>query len=230
MNALLIVGTSPQTGKTVLTSSLAAYWQTYLPKQRLGILKLVQTGGTDRELYHQHFVPDQSLDEIAPIAFETALVPPIAAEREGRSIRLETVWQQLQSGLRQKDWILIEGYGGLGSPITHETTVADLAWDWRLPTILVVPVEPGTIAQAVANVALAKRSRVHLKGIVLNCLRPYTEQEIGDLAPVSLIQSLTQTPVLGCIPYLADSLDRAKLAQTAANLSLESLMPIPIRF
>jgi len=60
----------------------------------------------------------------------------------------------------------------------------------------------GAIAQAVANVALARLSRVHLKGIVLNCVQPRSEQEIADWAPVELIQSLTNTPVLGCLPHL----------------------------
>jgi len=45
-------------------------------------------------------------------------------------------------------------------------------------------------------------SRVHLKGIVLNCVQPRSEQEIADWAPVELIQSLTNTPVLGCLPHL----------------------------
>jgi len=49
--------------------------------------------------------------------------------------------------------------------------------------------EFGAIAQAVANVALARLSRVHLKGIVLNCVQPRSEQEIADWAPVELIQS-----------------------------------------
>jgi len=66
--------------------------------------------------------------------------------------------------------VLVEALGGLGSPVSEEFTVADLA-EWRLPTVLVVPVKLGAIAQAVANVALARPSRVHLKGIVLNCVQ-----------------------------------------------------------
>ena len=36
-------------------------------------------------------------------------------------------------------------------------TVADLAAAWHLPVVLVVPVKLGCIAQAVANVALARQ-------------------------------------------------------------------------
>nr|WP_290224421.1 dethiobiotin synthase [Trichocoleus desertorum] len=226
MNALLIAGTDTDAGKTVLTSALAAYWQTYCTSRSLGIMKPIQSGVGDRELYIRLFNLNQSADEITPLYFQAPLAPPLAADREGRRIELELAWKGLESLRQQRDWVLVESLGGLGSPVTHETTVADLAWDWRLPTVLVVPVRLGAIAQAVANVALARQTRVHLKGIVLNCTQPRTEQEIEDWAPRDLIQSLTHVPVLGVIPYVSDVTDLAKLTQVAANLDLEQLMPI----
>lgn len=227
MNALLIAGTDTDAGKTVLTTALAAYWQTYCLPHSLGLFKPVQTGTGDRELYTRLFPSlNQSPENINPIHFDAPLAPPIAAEREGRRIELEQAWQQLNTLTSQRDFVLIESLGGFGSPVTHETTVADLAWDWRLPAVLVVPVRLGAIAQTVANVALARHARVHLKGIILNCVRPCTEQELADWAPVKLIQSLTQKPVLGCIPYLPDPTDLEKLAQVASTLDLERFMPI----
>ena len=139
---------------------------------------------------------------------------------------LEKIWQQFEHLNQQHEFVLVESQGGLGEPITRETTVADLAWDWRLPTVLVVPVQPGAIAQAVANVALANQCRVHLKGIVLNCVRSCHVQEIEEWASIDLLQSLTQKPVLGCIPHLADLSDRTKLIQVASNLTLERIMPL----
>jgi len=59
-------------------------------------------------------------------------------------------------------------------------------------------VKLGAIAQAVANVALARPFCVHLKGIVLNCVQPRSQQEIADLAPVELIQSLTTRLWVAC--------------------------------
>ncbi|NET36683.1 MAG: ATP-dependent dethiobiotin synthetase BioD [Cyanothece sp. SIO1E1] len=226
MNALLIAGTDTETGKTVLTTALAAYWQQYCQPRKLGLMKPIQAGVGDRELYAQLFDLEQSPTEMTPLFFAAPLAPPIAAEREGRRVELEQVWHVFERLRRQKDWVLIESLGGLGSPISHETTVADLAWDWRLPTVLVVPVKLGAIAQAVANVALARQARIHLKGIVLNCIRPSSASEVAAWAPVKLIQNLTNTPVLGCIPHLPDPTDLAKLAQVASNLEIERLLPI----
>ncbi|MEW6498748.1 MAG: dethiobiotin synthase [Cyanobacteriota bacterium] len=224
MNVLLITGTDTGTGKTVLTSALAAYWQTYRPQESLGIFKPIQTGIGDCELYQQLFDLKQTPEQITPLHFQTPVAPPVAAEYEGRSVDLGLVWQAFNTLQQQRQWVLVEALGGLGSPITHELTVADLARDWRLPVVLVVPVKLGAIAQAVANVALARSSGVQLQGIILNCVQPCSEEEQRNWAPIDLIESLTNVRVLGTLPYLADPTDLSKLAQTASNLDLERLM------
>jgi dethiobiotin synthetase len=92
--------------------------------------------------------------------------------------------------------------------------------------VLVVPVKLGAIAQAVANIALARSSGVQIKGIVLNCVNPCSDEEIADWTPVELIQSLTNVPILGILPHLADPTDLLKLAQVASELDLERLLPL----
>ncbi len=231
MNALLITGTDTETGKTVLTCALAAYWQKFVAL-KLGIMKPIQAGIGDRELYAQLFALNQSIDELNPLYFAAPLAPPIAAAKEGRTVDLGLVWQKLEKLKSARDLVLVEALGGLGSPVTNEFTVADLAAEWRLPTVLVVQVKLGAISQAVANVALARLTGVQLKGIVLNCVQPLNREQINDLAPQQVIQSLTNMPVLGCLPYLENPTDLDRLAQVAANLDLETLMPLvsPINF
>lgn len=221
MKELLIAGTDTDAGKTVLTIALASYWQTYFPKRSLGIFKPIQTGTGDRELYSQLFSLQQSLDEITPVWYEAPVAPPVAAELEGRKIELEKVWSALTNLRDRRDFVLIEALGGLGSPVTEELTVADLARDWRLPTVLVVPVKLGAISQAVANVALARWAKVPLKGIVLNCPKACSDEEIARWAPIDLIESLTQIPILGTLPHLDDPTNLAKLARVASLLELE---------
>ena len=95
MNALLITGTDTETGKTVLTTALAAYWQRFVSPS-LGIMKPIQAGIGDRELYLQLFALNQSIDEINPLYFDAPLAPPIAAAKEGRTIDLGLVWQKFK--------------------------------------------------------------------------------------------------------------------------------------
>ena len=221
MNTLLITGTDTDAGKTVVTAALAAYWQKYYPQRSLGIMKPIQSGVGDRELYQSLFNLEQSAEEITPLYFQAPLAPPIAAAKENRQVDLAIAWRTLLSLQKQRDFVLVESLGGLGSPVTNELTVADLAGEWRLKTILVVPVRLGAIAQAVANVALARQHKINLRGIILNCTQPRTESEIADLTPPELIQSLTNIPVLGCVPYLENPRDLEKLAEVAAVLDWE---------
>ncbi len=223
LKSLLITGTDTEAGKTVLTTALAAYYQKYYPQRSWGIMKPIQSGIGDREWYQRLFSLDQSAEEITPLYFQAPLAPPIAAARENRRVDLAVVWQALSELQKHRDFVLIEALGGLGSPVTEELTVADLAAEWRLPTVLVVPVKLGAIAHAVANVALARQKKVNLKGIVLNCVQPRSDDEIADWTPSDLIQSLTNTPVLGCLPYLDNLDDLDKLAQVASNLDWETL-------
>jgi dethiobiotin synthetase len=200
MPSLLISSTDTEVGKTVCTVALAAYYQAYYPQKKLGIMKPIQCGMGDKELYPQLLQLSQSAAELNPVYFDAPLAPPVAAA--GQPIDLGKIWQQLQSLQQRCDVVLIEALGGLGTPMTRELTVADVAREWRLPTVLVVPVRLGAIGQAVANVALAKQSNVNLRGIILNCQRPTTATELENLAPADLIMSLTRVPVIGCLPYL----------------------------
>jgi len=136
---------------------------------------------------------------------------------------LGLAWQQFQILQAQYECLLVEWMGGLGSPITYDYTVADLARDWHLPTVLVVSVKLGAIGQAVANVALATVKKVQLQGIVLSCSEPEAASAIDDLAPIDLIQSLTSVPVLGVLPYIADCSNLSKLAYGASQLEIERL-------
>lgn len=226
MGSLLITGTDTEVGKTVLTTALVSYWQSYRFCNSLGLMKLIQTGTGDRELYQQMFGEQESLKIVTPISLATPLAPPLAAIKENTSIDLGLVWQALSQLQKQQDFVLVEALGGLGSPVTNELTVAHLAADWRLPTVLVVPVKLGAIASAVANVALARSLKVNLIGIVLSCSQPENQACLADLTPIDLIESLTSVPVLGTLPYLEQTNNQEKLARVAANLDLELVLPV----
>ncbi len=222
MQPLLIVGSDTGVGKTVLTSCLAAYYQTYRPASTLAIYKPVQSGVGDREFFKSTFTLTQTIEEITPIFFETPIAPAIAMFRENKPLDLGLIWHYFQTLQNKYDWVLVESLGGLGSPITPEYTVADLAKDWHIPVVLVVSVKLGAIAQTVANVALAKVNKINLKGIVLNIANP-DDSNLEDLAPIDLIQGLTCVPVVGVIPYISDLQNLSELARAASNLELSRL-------
>ena len=227
MAALLIAGSNTDSGKTMLTAALIAYWQKYCWAYKLGVCKPVQSGVGDREFYRRVFDLKQTDEQLNPLWYKAPIAPPLAAAMEGKQVDLAKAWQVFSQLEAERDWVLVEGAGGLGSPVTAEMTVAELACQWRLPAVLVVPVKLGAIANAMANVALAEKAKVKLKGIVLNCTQPVMQSQIENWAPVGLIESLARVPVLGVLPYLKQARDVEALSAAAAQLDLERLMPQP---
>jgi dethiobiotin synthetase len=227
--ALLISGTDTGIGKTLVMSALAAYLQIHRAYQRLAIFKPIQSGSGDREWYAQRFALSQTLEQITPVWFKTPIAPPLAAAVEGKEVDLALIWNAFQGLKSSYDWILVEGVGSLGTPITAELTGADLAHDWRLPTVLVVPVRLGAIGQAIAQVALAQKAKVNLRGFILSCSEACSTEEVEQWTSIDLLESMTQQPVLGLLPHLSDPTDLKQLAQAAAQWNLETLLPALIR-
>jgi dethiobiotin synthetase len=225
VTTLLISGTDTGVGKTRVVSALGAYLNTYRPQQQFALFKPIQSGLGDREYYRQQFNLSQTLEQINPLYFAAPLVPPLAAAAEGKTVDLALAWQTFTHLRQSYAYVLIEGIGGLGSPITLELTVADLAHDWGLPTVLVVPVRLGAIGQAIAQAALAKQAQVQIQGFVLSCPEPCTPDELEQWASVPLIQSFTQYPVLGILPHLNPDTDLTCLAQISSQWDIPLLLP-----
>lgn len=224
-NALLVTGTDTEVGKTIVTTAIAAYWLQHHDASSLGLMKPVQSGIGDFETYTRLFDLQQTPASITPQRFIAPLAPPLAAAQEGKTVDLTLVWQQLSQLAAERELVLVEALGGLGSPVTDEWTVADLAAAWHLPITLVVPVKLGAISQAVANAALARQHQLTVRGIILNCPTALTPEQQQNWAPVDLIERLTHLPVLGQMPCLATTDDRSALAAAAAQFDLEVLLP-----
>lgn len=232
MTALFIAGTDTDVGKTFVTIALAAYWQNYHPSKNIAhgqnlltIFKLMQTGIGDVETYQQIFAEASEIQINVPLRFAAPLAPPIAAEKEGKSVDLGRVWKDFSNVAQKSSLVLVEALGGLGSPITDELIVGDIAAEWKLTTVLVVPVRLGAIANTVANIALARSLKIDLKGIILSCSNAEDSNRIADLAPTDLIQSLTQVPVLGILPHIKDIANQAELIKIVSNWDLELIFP-----
>jgi dethiobiotin synthetase len=110
---------------------------------------------------------EAALDAISPLRFTAPLAPPVAARREGQTLALADLIS------RCRDWLaaspaqlkLLEGAGGLMSPIAETGTALDLPEWLSLPSILV----GGTYLGAVSHILTAlevMRAR-HLQVIAL---------------------------------------------------------------
>lgn len=82
---------------------------------------------------------DDELQRIAPWRFEAPLAPPMAARLEGRDLPLTPIVDVCRAALAEShaDLFVVEGVGGLMSPLADAATGLDLMTALELPALLV---------------------------------------------------------------------------------------------
>ena len=81
----------------------------------------------------------KALDAISPLRFAAPLAPPAAARREGLTLSLEMLLEPCRARLGRPDVevLLVEGAGGVMSPIAEGATNLDLISALAAPVLLV---------------------------------------------------------------------------------------------
>lgn len=137
-------------------------------------------------------------ERIGPQRFAAPLAPPAAAAAEGRSVEP----QLLVAG---RDWwsgrvelLVIEGAGGLLSPVAEGLSNADLAQQLGYPLVVVAADRLGVINHTLLTVEVALARGLRVAGVILNRIH-----ETPDLSVNSNFDQLRRScpvPVLGVWP------------------------------
>ena len=114
------------------------------------------------------------LERVCPQLFEAPLAPYLAARAEGREIDPKLLRTGLDYWKKRSDVVLVEGAGGLMSPMGDEDYVADLAYEFALPLVIVARNALGTINHTLQTAICAAtfRDGLPVAGIVLNHTAP----------------------------------------------------------
>ncbi|MCA9059056.1 MAG: dethiobiotin synthase, partial [Planctomycetaceae bacterium] len=112
------------------------------------------------------------LDCICPQRFLAPLAPHVAARAEGKNVDPVMLTDALQNWEDQADVVVIEGAGGLLSPLTDELTVADLICLLRSPTLVVTANRLGTINQTLLTVEAIRARDIPMLAVILNDSTP----------------------------------------------------------
>lgn len=153
-SVIFITGTDTGAGKTILTGLLLEW---FLRRRTLAVAwKPFSSGGReDAELFsalmqrgnaHETAL---SLDQINPFAFQEPVTPLLAA-RLGHhpAIKLEEVTARLTELRKLADVVLVEGAGGLLSPLGEGFSARELIREWRCPVLVAASNRLGVVNQA----------------------------------------------------------------------------------
>jgi dethiobiotin synthetase len=112
----------------------------------------------------------QTLAEISPWRFAAPLAPPMAARREGRRLELaelEALCRERLAASRAQ-LFLVEGVGGLMSPIAEHATGLDLMLALKLPTLLVGGSYLGAISHTLTALEVLRARALPVAAVVVS--------------------------------------------------------------
>ncbi len=117
--------------------------------------------------------------------------------------------------------LLVEGMGGVMTPITKKYFVTNLIKDMGLEAIIVASSRIGTVNHTIMSCMLCQHYRVPVKGIIINNF------ETGGYPTKDLVRdlkSLTGIPVLGTVPFIDDLGNKALSKSFEKNVRISSLL------
>jgi dethiobiotin synthetase len=122
---IVITGTDTGAGKTVLTGLLARYLRG--KGINVAALKPLCSGGrTDAQWLRAAANSGLKLDEVNPWHFRAPLAPALAARLEKQSVTLREVSSHIWNIAHRFDAVLVEGAGGLLSPLGEHFSTREL--------------------------------------------------------------------------------------------------------
>src|SRR5262245_36710652 len=203
---LFVTGTDTGVGKTHVAAMIAR--ATAAQGQRVGVYKPVASGCRSEsgslvsddalELWRSAGSPGE-LELVCPQRFAAALSPHLAAQAEGKTLDGALLHSGLEYWRERSDCLIVEGAGGLMSPLGDEEYVADLAYDFGYPVLVVARNQIGVINQMLQTmiVAMTFRDGMKIAGVVLNRPNPL------DNDP-SLLDNRSQLEMRCVPPVLAE--------------------------
>ena len=213
---LFITGTDTGVGKTYVGALVAR--QLVAQGRKVGVYKPVASGcrqegaqviSEDALALWEAAGRPGDLERVCPQRFLAPLAPPLAAQAEGRQVDARLLRSGLLYWLDRSEIVLVEGAGGLFSPVSNQDLVADLAADFGFPLVVVSRNVLGTINHTLLTVRAAQQFRVPLRvaGIVLNCPNvPPDDQSLAS-NPAQLAR-WCDVPLLAQVAWQAEALDR----------------------
>ena len=214
---LFVAGTNTEVGKTYVAAMIARGLTA--AGVRVGVYKPAASGC--RQVAAELIADDAvslweaagkplSLDQVCPQRFLPPLAPPRAALEDGRRVDQQLLRAGVEPWRTASDFLLVEGAGGLMSPLSDDDYNIDLARDLKLPLLIVAANELGVINAALQTLITARTQAAGLPvaGIVLN----QVQQNDSDVSLGSNEEELaarSEVPVLSATQFGATQFEPA---------------------
>ncbi len=208
--AFFITGTDTGVGKTIITGALIRALQQQ--GKSIGVLKPIETGVdsthrecSDTDRLRHLLTPPPSFDTVCLYKFPQPLAPLAAAQRVGTTIDLTQIHSQMNELRRQYSVLLIEGAGGIHTPLTPRQSMRDLLKLLGIPSLIVGSTNLGGVNHCRLTVEALQQEGIRTCGIILNNSESTNQSTITQQqqeSTVELIKNWSSVPTFGPIDYV----------------------------
>jgi dethiobiotin synthetase len=201
-----ITGTDTGVGKTVLTALLTRF----LRERGINVaaLKPVCSGGrADARVLRAAMNGALTLDEINPWHFRAPIAPLLAARKENRRVKLPQVLAHTRMMQERFDILLVEGAGGLLSPLGENFHSRDLISVLHAIPIVVAQNKLGAVNHILLTLeALPKNLRAKARIVLFSQPKP----DVAAKSNAKLLAEFIKTNI-----FLLPWLERKNVGNTA---------------
>lgn len=213
----LVVGTDTGVGKTWVSCSLVrALKET---GQQVIAVKPIETGITDPPRVDEDGAmlaeaSGQAGPRRALVRLAGAVGPAIAADMAGIEIDYDDLVARVRSLATPETSLIVEGSGGLLSPLTWQDNHLDLAHSLDARVLLVAADRLGTISHTLMALRVLRAEKIPVLGIVLNQVGEADESTRSNGAAIQRLAE--HTPVV-LTPRLDDPVRAAEAVKEVAG-------------
>ena len=204
MNSFFVTGTDTDVGKTCVSAAIAKYLHDN--DIDVGVMKPFASGykatpgsvSEDVEILMKYSGVKDSIHLINPYYFEIPTSPYDASKQLNLDIDISKVIESYRQLTSIHDVVIVEGIGGIMTPISKNYFVSDLIYDLQLESIVVTGSKIGTVNHFMLTYEHAQQKNLNLKGFLVN-------QNVSDGYELTNLKhqifGLTGHKVFGAIPY-----------------------------
>ncbi len=195
MKGVFVTGSNTGVGKTTVAIEIVRH----ISKTRA--VKVRKPVETNCELSEQSYIPkdaialsaacqlQEPLNKVCPYCFEIEASAELASTDSSEKLTLEDLVLACKCDV-DENFVLVEGAGGLYSPIAEAALNVDLANELQLPLLIVIRDELGAISQALLTLEAAKKNKLTVACVVLNVVKS------NNLSNKEALTAYTETPVV----------------------------------
>lgn len=209
-HSIFITGTDTGVGKTTITAAL--FLTLKQQGHAVGVLKPIETGvdvtkpeGSDTAQLRNLLSPSPPFDSVCLYAFPQPLAPLAAARKIGTTIDPGRIHSHMAELLQRHSCLLIEGAGGIFTPIAPHYMMRDLITSSNIPCLIVGHTDLGGINHCLLTLHALQHVGVNVLGIVLN--EPHSKKNAAffqeqQKSTVELIREESSVSVFGPISFM----------------------------